>query len=182
MQRVKDRAGKYLAAANTGIIPQSFLAALTANESLGDTEAKRFEPAVLHRLVALALGQRNHYKEVTAGMLWLKVDVAETHQKYAMRQLFHLQKAATSWGFTQIMGYHALRMGASISDLTDPEKHYQLAVDMLSECPADLSKDFEKMARWWNTGATVGKKTYHESYVPNILRRMTQWAQIHPEG
>ena len=187
MQRVNERAGKYLRAANTSVVPQSFLAALTANESLGDPGAKRYERAVLEKLVSVCLGQRPHYHGVTAGMLLLKADLAETHAKFAFRQLAHLQDAATSWGFTQIMGYHAIRMGSSISELANPERHYALTVKLLNECPenckrkygvdVDLTKDFEKMARWWNSGNPRGK-TYHESYVPNILRRMTQWAQI----
>ena len=189
MNLVNEKAGEYLRATKTGSIPQSFIAALTANESDKnvDPNSTRHEPAVLAKLVAVCLGQRKSYNGVTAGMLWLSHDGKESPEKLSFRQLEHLQNAATSWGFTQIMGYHALRMGGSISELANPSRHYALTVKLLNECPAncklkfgvdvDLSKDFEKMARWWNTGKPDGK-TYHENYVPNILRRMTQWEQM----
>lgn len=182
MSIVNEKAGEYLRTADRGVIPESFLAALTANESLGDAGAKRFEPGVLSRLVSVILGQRRSYNGVTAGMLWLPPDPAtKSQEKYALDQIQHLQDAATSWGFTQIMGYHMLRWDREIALLVDPSRHYEFTLKLLSECTeVDLSKDFEKMGRWWNTGKVDGK-TYHESYIPNILRRMTQWAQIHPE-
>lgn len=191
MNTVNEEAGRYLRAADTGEVPESFLAALTANESLGDPKAKRLEPAVLSRLVSVILGQRGSYNGVTAGMLWLPPDPAtKSQEKYALDQIQHLQDAATSWGFTQIMGYHMLRWDEEIAQLSDPSKHYEFTLRLLRECPEDslqkhgvkvnLSKDFEMMGRWWNTGAPVGKKTYHESYIPNILRRVTQWNQMYP--
>ena len=189
MQAVKDLAGEFLQTAKHDKIPQSFLAALTGNESYppGNIDSRRHEPAVLAKLVAVLLGQSKSYKGVTAGMLLLDVNTTDTSTGYAIRMVRRLQDAATSWGFTQIMGYHMLRWGKEICDLTDPAKHYGFTLRMLSECPedckvkfgveVDLSKDFEKMARWWNTGKPDGK-TYHESYVPNIKRRMTEWAQM----
>lgn len=194
MNTVNERAGSYLRAADTSVIPESFLAALTANESLGDPEAKRFEPAVLGRLVSVILGQRRSYNGVTAGMLLAEYEEADaTHsgespEEFATRQIQRLQDAATSWGFTQIMGYHMLRWDEEISQLTAPTRHYEFTLRLLGECPEDslrkhgvkvnLSKDFEMMGRWWNTGAPVGKKTYHESYLPNILKRMEEWESM----
>jgi len=188
MMLVNDQAGEFLRAADRSEVPESFLAALTANESLGDPKAKRHEPGVEAKLVRVCLGQRKSYNGVTAGMLWVEPRQGESREKFAFHQLEHLQDAATSWGFTQIMGYHMLRWEREIAELTDPERHYNFTLRLLRECPndalqkhgtpkIDLSKNFEKMARWWNTGNPHGE-TYHKDYVPNILRRMTQWAQM----
>ena len=188
MNIVNEKAGGYLRAADTSVVPESFLAALTANESLGDPAAKRFEPAVLGRLVSVILGQRRGYNGVTAGMLQLPPDPAtKSQEKYALDQIQHLQDASTSWGFTQIMGYHMLRWDREIALLVDPSRHYEFTLRLLSECPekckarygidVDLTKDFAKMGRWWNTGNPSGK-TYHESYIPNIVNRVSQWTSI----
>ena len=184
MQLVEKGAGSFLRTVDKSEVPESFLAALTANESLGEADAKRHEPGVEAKLVEVCLGQRKSYNGVTAGMLLLKYEEADaTHpgespEQFVRRQLEHLQDAATSWGFTQIMGYHVLRWGREIAELTDPRLHYSFTLRLLRECTeVDLSKDFEKMARWWNTGKIDGK-TFHAGYVPNILRRMTQWAQM----
>ena len=191
MQLVEERAGNIIRASARDLktylpVPESFLAALTGNESVGVKDAGRHERGVLERLRLVLLGQRNSYNGVMAGMLMLPGGDGEGHHEYYKAQEAHLYQAATSWGFTQIMGYHVLRWGGNMADLVDPEKHYGFTLRLLKEITEqwglDPSKDFEKMGRCWNTGKPDGA-TYHESYIPNLLRRMTEWGQIpHNEG
>ncbi len=171
-----------------------FLAALTANESAGVQNAARFEPAVYRHLQQVATGESTAYGTIHAsdldraaeGMLSVKGD--DFHARYltAMfadnnRQAIaaleddSLRQLATSWGYTQIMGYHVVGMNATIRDLIDPGFHYHLAVELLTgfarQYQLDPQRDFEQLFRCWNSGSPAGK-TYDPDYVANGLRRM----------
>ena len=174
MRRVRRLAGPYIdAIAPLTSVPPAFLAALTAGESgvylIHNTVIPaRFEPAVYYALQDVRDGKREHYGQITQKMLVGRPNV-------------DVSRYASSWGFTQIMGYHALRWGADISELNRAERHYthtvRLLVENASDFGLDLTRDFSDMATVWNTGKTDGK-THDPEYVPNLLRRMKLWAEV----
>lgn len=185
MRQVKEKAGPYIKSVLT--IDHAFLAALVANESAGDKDASRKEPHVLMKLSEVASGEREAYNGVTATMFWSfplgSKSVMETSPAdYALQVVRRLQNASTSWGFTQIMGYHMLRWNMEILDLLDPLMHFSFTARLMKEFvdrfKLDPGKDFEQMARCWNTGAPEGRKTHDPEYLPNILRRMELWNKI----
>ena len=181
-------------------VPPEFLAALTANESGGLADAARFEAAVYRHLEAVARGERPSYGSIMLPELeaeasellpptdaalharYLTPAFAANHQEQieslpdeALRQL------ATSWGYTQIMGYHMVGRAGTVRDLVEPRFHFRLAVQLLSEFAADyhldLGHEFSEMFCCWNTGRPYGK-TFDPNYVENGLRRMRTYRQL----
>ncbi|HEV2492174.1 MAG TPA: hypothetical protein VG204_03785 [Terriglobia bacterium] len=92
-----------------------------------------------------------------------------------------LREYATSWGFTQIMGYHVVGHGGDVRALVDPDEHYRFAIELLAEFAADyklhLAREFAEMFRCWNTGQPYGK-TFDPAYVANGLRRMQMYREM----
>ncbi len=203
LERVFDRCQRYLEpACRTSSVPVEFLAALTANESAGNLNAYRFEPAVYLHLKAVASGQSPAYGSVHAPDLEREVEdrlhpkAAEFHPRYltvpfganhaqelAAVEDDLLRELSTSWGFTQIMGYHVLgRTGNAprVRDLLDPELHYRIAIELLAEFAQDykldLAREREEMFCCWNTGRPYGK-TFDPDYVKNGLRRMAAYRE-----
>jgi len=177
-----------------------FLAALTANESAGVANAARFEPAVYRHLRDIAAGVSIAYGRIhaadldraTEAMLNAKGD--DFHARYLTtafatgnRQAIaaleddSLRQLATSWGYTQIMGYHVVGMNATVRNLIDPSFHYSLAVELLTDFARqfklDPQRDFEQLFRCWNSGSPTGK-TYDPNYVVNGLRRMEVYRKV----
>jgi hypothetical protein len=184
MRRVARLAGPYLAEIAPKItIPAAFLAALTANESgrwlISNTQVPaRRENHVLEALRRVQIGLRGRYGQITQPMLTGKSE----------GDLGHL---ASSYGLTQIMGWHTLLWPeVEIADLADAARHYYYTLRLLVEearrCDLDLTQDFAAMFRVWNTGAThddprtprVEGKTFDPDYVPNGLRRMRIWEEL----
>jgi len=180
-------------------VPAEFLGALTANESGGNARAARFEPAVYRHLKAVAAGAAAHYNGIQAEDLSAEVSemlhpksgeyhertltapFAANHQRaLGAMEDEALRELATSWGFTQIMGYHMAARGGTVRDLLDPEFHYRVALEQLAEFAdenqLDLAHEFEEMFRCWNTGLPYGK-TYDPNYVPNGIRRMALYRE-----
>ncbi len=176
-----------------------FLAALTANESAGVQNAARFEPAVYRHLRDIAAGESIAYGRIHAAdldraaeaILSVKGDdfharyltaafATENRQTIAALEDDSLRQLATSWGYTQIMGYHVVGMNATVRNLIDPSFHYHLAVELLTDFARqfklDPQRDFEQLFRCWNSGSPNGK-TYDPNYVADGLRRM----QLHRE-
>lgn len=188
----------------------AFWAALTANESganivRGDSieTIKRREPAVFTHLALVAAGFKSNYGSITAD----SIDHAEDdslarspacHAPFASQApailaphtpavgprsvtVDDLLRWSTSWGWTQLMGYHALEWGMAVADLCNPELHYALAGKLMAgfvkQYKLDPGKDFEGMARCWNTGRPDGV-TFDLQYVPNLLRRMEVWDSL----
>ena len=175
-------------------VPPEFLGALTANESGGNSRAARFEPAVYRHLKAVAAGAVARYGGIQAEDLsaevnemlhpkssdyhgrYLTAPFAANHQRaLAAIEDEVLRELATSWGPTQIMGYHMVGRGGTVRDLLDSEFHYRVALELLAEFSEeyqlDLAHEFQEMFRCWNTGQPYGE-TYDPDYVPNGLRRM----------
>jgi len=182
------------------MISCDFLAALTANESAGVQNAARFEPAVYRHLRDVAAGQSMAYGRIHATDLdrtaeatlstkgddfharYLTVAFATNNrQSIAALEDDSLRQLATSWGYTQIMGYHVVGMNATVRNLIDPRYHYHLAVELLTDFARqyklDPQHDFEQLFRCWNSGSPAGK-TYDPNYVANGLRRMQVYREV----
>lgn len=184
-------------------VPPEFLAALTANESAGVLEAARFEPTVYRHLQAVATGQRTSYGSIHLYDLnreiaeMLQPKTAGFHARFLTEPFVEdhgpaiakmhddlLKELATSWGYTQIMGYHMIGRPATVRSLLDPAYHYRLAVDLLRDFSCryhlDVGRNFEAMFRCWNSGAPLGA-TYDPHYVDNGLLRISLYRQIMAE-
>jgi hypothetical protein len=173
VSRVYTRCNEFIQeACRSAPAPEEFLGALTANESGGDATAVRFEPSVYRRLRAVAAGELPRYGGITAPALSHLADE-------------DLRELASSWGFVQIMGLHVLGRNRTVRDLLDPRFHYQFANQLLAEFAKsyqlDLSRDFEKMFRCWNSGRPEGR-TADPAYVEKGLRRMELYREAGGNG
>jgi hypothetical protein len=92
-----------------------------------------------------------------------------------------IRRLATSWGLTQIMGYHLIGRGEPIDRLLDPAFHYRVAVELLESFAArhhlDPRRDFEALFRCWNTGRPDGQTT-DPAYAAKGLRRIELYRQL----
>jgi hypothetical protein len=86
-----------------------------------------------------------------------------------------LRDLASSWGYTQIMGFHMVGHRGTVRDLLDPASHFHFATQLLAEFAQDYQLDvtyeFAELFRCWNTGRPYGKTT-DPAYVEHGLRRM----------
>jgi hypothetical protein len=185
-------------------VPAEFLAALTANESRGDPAAARFEPAVYRHLKAVAEGKCPAYSGIRRESLDSEIEemlhpkAAAFHGVYLSASFTEdnatalaassdaaVRDLATSWGYTQIMGYHLVRREGTVRDLLDARFHFRLALELLAEFAAryelDLSREFDEMFRCWNTGQPYGQ-TYDPGYVAKGRQRMEIYRVIAPSG
>jgi hypothetical protein len=201
MRRVMDHCdGVIRQACKASSVPPEFLAALTANESGGNPHAMRFEPAVYRHLKAVAAGDASRYGSLKAPDLAAELEEV-LHPKspeYYARYLtspfgrLHspelaqaadeaLREMATSWGFTQIMGFHMVGRRGTARDLLDPARHYRIAVELLAEFAEDyqldLASEFAGLFRCWNTGQPHGKTT-DPAYVEHGLLRLELYRQL----
>lgn len=201
MEKIYERWQAYLAEATVGsALPSAFLAALTANESGGDSSASCFELATYTQLVAVASGQTTAFGSIGRSSLFsaLQYDVnpqAERTKRWLPPVQFasefvrgisgveeeKLRELATSWGLTQIMGYQIVGRKATVRDLIDPQFHYHFAVQLLTEFARrfclELSRDFEALFRCWNTG-NPESETFDPDYVTRGMRRMQLYGEL----
>jgi len=205
VERVFNRwQGLIAEACRTSSVPAHFLGALVANESGGDPGAVRFEPAVYRHLTLLAEGRCPAY----AGLRRRDLDdevVEMLHPKAPPYHARHLGDAfaaanapalalspddalrdlASSWGLTQIMGYHLAGRAGTVRDLVEPRFHLRLALELLAEFAEryqlDARREFAEMFRCWNTGQPYGQ-TFAPAYVPKGLRRMEIYRAIASSG
>jgi hypothetical protein len=210
MQAIKTTCGAALDDfAPSTSVPVAFWAALTANESGYDVahgtplaKITRREPAVFTHLALVAGGFQPKYGSIALSDL-VQAEDRQTARPSACHVPFALQAPsvinsvhsnpqtpltvadllawATSWGWTQLMGYHAIEWRVDVADLVDPEKHYRFAAKLMAgfveQYQLDPTKDFDQMARCWNTGSPAGK-TYDPAYVANLLARMEAWGKL----
>jgi len=190
MQRIKDAHGATIASVSeTSSVPAEFLAALVAGESGGNSDAKRFEPGVLHALWEVLMGRKADYGSIGRADLVYYVSSfspltpspnsmlpSDTYQR--------LDSLATSWGLSQIMGYHLLERGTiapTLERLKTPEGNLVFAVHLLAQFAErfqlDVAKEFPSLFRCWNTGEPGGK-TFDPAYVNNGLVRMAIWTSL----
>ena len=184
MQDIKTRFGAVIAAAcSVSSVPPAFIAALIANESGGNVNAKRFEHTVLAALWEVLLGRKAAYGSIARASLvgyvaGVPVPTINVPANLPANAFQRVDALATSWGLTQIMGYHALEFGVTIDALISPEDGLPIATKMLSgfarSFNLDVTKDFEAMLRCWNGGHPTAQ-TFDPQYVPNGLARMNLW-------
>jgi hypothetical protein len=185
-----------IAAAVAGtVVPGELLAALIANESAGNANATRFEPAVFAKLCEILAGRRQVFsppgirRPLDARDL-LPFVVSESSQlalkaagqffaldKFLTDAMLRIAELATSFGLTQIMGWHWIEFDRTASQR--PEDQLAFTVDLLgyfaSLYALDLTKDYEKVFRCWNTGRPDGQ-TFDPHYAANGLHRLTLYA------
>ncbi len=201
MRRVFACCGEHLReACKYSSVPERFLAALVANESGGNRKATRFEPAVYRHLKAVADGAAPAYGGIGRESLDAEIE-AMLHPKAGSFHAVYLNASftadhaaelaatrdealrdlATSWGFTQIMGYHMVGRDGTPRDLLEPPFHFHLALVLLGEFAEryqlDLTREFEEMFRCWNTGQPYGE-TFDPAYVKTGLCRMEVYGQL----
>jgi hypothetical protein len=187
MQQINEKYGPAIAAAcDVSSVPPAFLAALIANESGGNENAKRIEHGVLASLWEVLLGRTAAYGSIkrldlvayVAGVTIPTINAPANLPSDAFQRLDAL---AASWGLTQIMGYHAIEFDVTIANLASPEGNLSLATHMLAKFAAqfqlDVTKDFEPLFRCWNGGHPTAA-TFDPQYVPHGLERMKLWATL----
>lgn len=142
------------------VFPESFLAALISLESdpTGNRNSSRFEPGVYERLIALK------YSGKRFG------GIKRSSIKNADDSL--LVQYATSYGLTQIMGYHCIRLGCKTADLTGPDQlGWAVRYMELHYGNHARRKDWASCFRVHNTGHPRGE-TARKDYVEKGLLRM----------
>jgi hypothetical protein len=192
MQAIKDRWGATIdAACGASSVPASFLAALIANESGGDPNAKRFEPKVLLALWEVLLGRKAAYGSLGRADVrdFLVVPGAVTVGIEPDRSLLvvsgalqRLDGLATSQGLVQIMGYEAIPFHQNSAEaLRNPATELVIATKMLADFAQrfslDVSKDFSDLFDTWNTGR-VHAPTFDPNYIPNGLARKAAYEAL----
>jgi len=197
MQSIKAKYGAAIAAAVAGgasampasSVPPSFLAALIANESGGDANARRFEPGVLSALWQVLLGRKAAYGSIGARDLIQFLTGGAAASMVAAQSLpadafQRLDALATSWGLTQIMGYEVLMLQYSAIfsavvrgtvSLKDTDLSLRLTIKMLADFAQrwnlSLSTDADRLFDCWNTGRPHAV-TADPNYIPQGLARM----------
>jgi hypothetical protein len=190
MQSIKAKWGAMITAACAmSSVPATFLAALIANESGGNPDAKRFESHVLLALWEVLLGRKTAYGSIGRSGLVGFVSGASLPVYTAPAALpadtyQRLDGLATSWGLTQIMGYEVLDPqlnAANLDNLKTPPADLVVTLRMVTQTATrdglDVTKDFSEMFDFWNTGRPHAP-TFDPQYIPNGLERMKIYAQI----
>lgn len=181
-------------------VPPEFLGALVANESGGNPQVIRFEPTVYRHLQAVAQGKRAAY----AGLSRRDLDSEVAEMLHPKAGSFHaafltgpfrgpgtpelaaredeaLRELASSWGLTQIMGYHLVGRPGTVRDLLEPRFHFRLALELLAQFAEyyqlDLKDELAELFRCWNTGQPYGQ-TFAPDYVEKGLRRMATYRTL----
>jgi len=187
MQDIKTRFGTAIAAAcAVSSVPPAFVAALIANESSGNENAKRFERSVLASLWEVLLGRAAAYGSIkrldlVAYVMGVTLPTVNAPANLPANAFQRVDALATSWGLTQIMGYHAIEFDLTIDSLISPGEGLNVATHMLAKFAAqfqlDVTKDFEAMLRCWNGGHPTAQ-TFDPNYVPKGLARMALWTTL----
>ena len=205
LERIQERCLAVLVeACRYSSVPVAFLMALVANESGGNSRAMRFEPAVYRHLKLLAEGKAAKYGELSRPSL--SAEIAEMLQPKS--ETFHaahlgdefaaahaaeiaaaedeaLRELATSWGYTQIMGYHMVGRAGTVRDLLEPQFHFRVALELLAEFAEryqlNPTREFAEMFRCWNTGQPYGQTT-DPAYVEKGRARMEIFRAIGSSG
>lgn len=175
--KIKARLGAQLTRACEGtLVLDSFLAALiSVEDSQLNADAYRFERAVYDKLKKLRnplIFWRREWNGITQADLQFCSDDA-------------LVNLATSWGYTQIMGWWTIPLSrvspapVTVGDLRDPETHLKLAVRLLHLVALRQLKTYTwgDVLRIWNSGSPQGK-TYDPDYVPHALAVMQEYRRL----
>jgi hypothetical protein len=188
MKQIHDKWGTLIsAAAHTTTVNENLVAALVAGESNGDPTAKRFEPAVFEHLLEVCLGKRASFSVPGINRPLGAVDLLGyigMHPGSFVDGLRNAADLATSFGLTQIMGWHTVELyhEQDLEQLkTDPVLQLQVTIELLvvfaNKYDFNLATETEAIFTCWNTGEPDGH-TYDPNYVANGLRRMAIYEQI----
>lgn len=162
-------------------VPEDFLAALVANESAGDENAKRFEKNVLAQLWQVLMGRAAAFGSIGRDDLLKFADPSPGFSHPTMAAFQRIDTIATSWGLTQIMGYEAIALQVPLSYLTLPERSLGVTLKMISGFAAskdlDVTKNSAELLDCWNTGRPHAP-TADPQYIPNGLSRMQLYRAI----
>lgn len=167
-------------------VPAKFVAALVANESRGNADAVRFEPAVFAALAEVILGKRAAYNPPGIAHPLGAVDLLNYVEPAAVSDftdcLGRLAELATSRNLTQIMGWHFVEMAKAMPGALLAADFYlrftvELVVYFANHYSLDTSKDFPELLRSWNTGKPDGQ-TFDPAYVPNGINRMDLYGSL----
>jgi hypothetical protein len=179
MSTIKKNYGDAIATAVEGTpIPTAFLAALIGLESGGNPNAKRFESAVLVHLFEVLVGRKERFGAIGPTNLFsyiqTQLPTSAWDSLVFTSAMLALDGLASSWGLTQIMGYHALEPGAT----SDPRFYAEPAACLAETIrlikqfgeifKLNLATDGNSLFTCWNTGSPTGK-TFDPQYVPNGL-------------
>lgn len=193
MARIHDLHQRMTAALHGARTPVALLAAIVANESRAQAAATRFEPGVYSKLCLAALGHREFHDPSLSRPIeqqeWLReADFAMAIRpgtgafpSFMQAGLEHLAAISTSYGYTQLMGWHALEWRVTLVSLADPQTHFRHAARLLAffehKYQLDASRDFEALLRCWNTGRPAGA-THDPAYVEKALSRMQLYQEV----
>jgi len=192
MQSIHAKWGSAIAAACAkSSVPPAFLAALVANESGGDPNARRFEKGVLTALWEVVQGRAPAYGSIirdsilaylAAPFTGVAATPAPGFRAVISDALQQLDGLANSWGLTQIMGYEAIPFSVKAPALETPELSFLVTLRMLAQFAIrfelNLAGDFSEMFSCWNTGRAHGAPTADPQYIPNGLARMQIYEQL----
>ena len=216
MASIRARWGVELAAAvHPSSLPEAFLAAVVANESGGHMEATRFEPGVFTRLVNVAAGRQVAFsapgirRPLTLADLLAYASPGELQPLQRIAEydgppfapappgaparglqwgLKRLSDLSTSWGLTQLMGWHLVEMAGyagwrwTVTDLqTSAAANLRAAVALFtyfaSRYQIDLATEPAFLLHCWNTGSP-DTATFDPGYVGNGLARMAAYKSL----
>jgi hypothetical protein len=197
MQKIQAQWGAAIAGVcKTSSVPPAFIAALIANESEGNADAKRFEPLVAGNLAAVVCGKAAAFDVPGSRralgaqdlLAYLKSAGGANNTDIIANAFIGLGDLATSWGLTQIMGFHALMWEVSLSLIwgaANAPGQLAFTLNMLAFCAQQNQIDLtmpdqvsaSEFFTWWNCGRINGK-TYDPMYVPNGLDRMRIYSQL----
>jgi hypothetical protein len=191
MQRIKSEWGAAIdAACAASSVPAAFLAALIANESGGNAAATRYEPTVAGNLAAVIAGKKTAFDPPGSRRALGPVALSSYVSNPAATAVpgtaavHHLSDLATSFGLTQIMGFHVLMW--QVPEWTDiheffavPSNQIKFTLQLLNFCAESNMLDLtipddqtaEEFFTWWNSGRVNGIP-YDPQYISNGLERM----------
>jgi hypothetical protein len=193
MTRIRDKWGSSIAdACKSSSVPEAFVAALVANETGGDPDAKRFERGVLGDLWEVLQGRKAAYGSIGRVDLLAYVTAASSIagpvsvtglSGIVSGALQRLDSLASSWGLTQVMGYEAIVFSITTSDLQVPSYGLRTSLRMLGQFASrfqlDLGADFAEMFDCWNSGRAHGR-TADPNYIDNGLARLQIYQGLMP--
>jgi hypothetical protein len=192
MAKIKAELGDYIAGAVEGTpIPPAFVAGLVANESGGVANAIRFEPQVFAEISKVCVEQAHSYtpagvkralgpQDFIARIAPVRAVASNGPALPVMsfaQSLLMLVNYATSWGPTQIMGWHAIEFDFPLGELSELSAHFEHTVQLLEWFASKYSLDWTNtltpalMFKCWNTG-NPHATTFDPAYVSNGVRRM----------
>lgn len=187
MTSIRKAWGNTIATAcSASSVPPAFLAALIAGETGGHNDSRRFEKNVLDSIWEVLLGRKTAYGSIShsdlVGYVSGVSNPITVPQSLPADAFQRVDALSTSWGLTQIMGYHALEFRITMDALRDPQQHLVLSTKMLAQFAQrfqlDMASDFPPLFACWNTGGPDCTKTFDPKYCANGVERMKIYADI----